>query len=209
MKRARPHTPRGFTIAEGAIGVLLVAGLLVSALSTAGVQVRARAEAADRIRAEGLAHDLMAEVLQMPYSDPDDLLELFGRGVLELLGSRPTYDDVDDYHGHSESPPKTRSGSPIAGYTGWARSVTIERIDVNGEAAGTETGLKRVTISVSRRGITLATLVAVRTAAWDAGHAAAAALAEDPDGDALTEGDEDGLVGGVLNGTLKLLGGGK
>lgn len=191
---------RGFTIAEGAIGVLLVAGLLVSAISTAGIQARARARAADAIRAEGLAHDLMAEVLQMHYADRDDLLELFGRGVLEILGSRPTYDDVDDFDGHSESPPKETDGTVIEGYAGWTRSVEVERIDESGDEAGSETGLKRITVTVSKGSTVLATLVAVRSAAWDAGFAAEA----DADGSGA---EEEGEEGGVLGGALKLLGG--
>lgn len=195
MTNARTMRRRGFTIAEGAIGVLLVAGLLVSAISTAGVQARARRQAADRIRAEGLAHDLMAEVLQMHYSDQDDLVELFGRGAGEILGSRPTYDDVDDYDGHGESPPAEAGGAAIAGYTGWGRRVDVARVDENGNVSGTETGLKRVTVTVSKGGLTLATLVAVRSAAWDAGAPAPVESGGEVEG------------GGVLGGVLDLLGG--
>ncbi|MCC6286161.1 MAG: hypothetical protein IT439_12820 [Phycisphaerales bacterium] len=199
MMNARTMRRRGFTIAEGAIGVLLVAGLLVSAISTAGVQARARRHAADRIRAEGLAHDLMAEVLQMHYSDPGDAVELFGRGVGEALGSRPTYDDVDDYDGHSESPPAEAGGAAIAGYTGWGRRVDVARVDENGNVSGTETGLKRVTVTVSKGGVPLATLVAVRSAAWEGG-------ASDTDGSGNeTRRRKDGS-GGLLRTLLKGLG---
>jgi hypothetical protein len=89
----------------------------------------------------------MAEILQQSYIDPTNPITLGP----DLLETRPTFNDVDDYNGYSESPPKNRDGTSVTGYTGWTRSTKVEWIDPTNptSASLTDTYLKRITITVT------------------------------------------------------------
>lgn len=43
----------------------------------------------------------------------------------EFGENRTTYDDVDDYHGLDESPPKDSLGNDLAGYAGFRQQVSV------------------------------------------------------------------------------------
>jgi hypothetical protein len=66
----------------------------------------------------------MSEIVSQDYSDPT-VSGLWGPELTEGLTGRTAFDDVDDYSGFSESPPKDRSGVAMAGWTGWRRSVAV------------------------------------------------------------------------------------
>jgi len=90
---------------------------------------------------------------------------LFGREVNELLSSKANYDDVDDFNGWSESPPQDRDGTVMSGLSGWQRSVVVDWVVAADptQVSLSETGAKRVTVTVKHKGITIATRVAIRT----------------------------------------------
>ena len=84
---------------------------------------------------------------------------------LEALTGRTAFDDVDDYHGLSESPPKKRDGTSLTAYSGWTRSVNVGWVtgaDLNLSSAS-DTSIKRITVTITRNKKKLAELVAVRT----------------------------------------------
>jgi PKD repeat protein len=158
---------RGFTIAEAALATLVVALVLAGALATVGASRTSRARIADRMRAQQLALDLMAEILQTAYQDPVQT-PVFGLEPGESATSRAAWNDVDDYNGWTESPPQTKAGSTIADCAGWTRKVLVEWIDPATLAAtsSTNTGVKRITVTAQRNGVTLATVAAYRTSGW-------------------------------------------
>ncbi len=70
----------------------------------------------------------------------------------EVTSTRVDFDDVDDYHGWSASPPQFRNGTALPDYNGWTRSATVEFSNINapgGKAAGSATGAKRITVTVT------------------------------------------------------------
>jgi MSHA pilin protein MshD len=151
---ARPNTissrrrRRGFTLVESTISVLIVSGVLIAALRTFGGLARARLIQTDRTLAYGLADNLLAEVMQCYFKEP-------GGGTTlgpEAGETRATYDDVDDYDGLTETPPKARDGTVVAGFTGWTRSVSVMcvRPDAPNVAinAGDAQVLKRIVVTV-------------------------------------------------------------
>jgi hypothetical protein len=75
------------------------------------------------------------------------------------------FDDVDDYHGWSASPPQTKDGTPLADYAEWTRSVVIDFVDPSNPSAvvGTDMGLTRITVTLTKGGGVQATLVALRS----------------------------------------------
>ena len=101
-----------------------------------------------RSSATCLAGQLLSEVLQNQYMDPNS--PGFGLESGESNTARSSIDDVDDYNGWSESPPKWRDGTVIPGLTGWKRSVAVAYADPNNlNACGTDVGLKRVAVTVT------------------------------------------------------------
>jgi MSHA pilin protein MshD len=160
------RNPRGFALIEAVLSVLIVSLLLVAALNVLGGSRAGQAWNSNRLRAHYLASDLMAEILDKPYADPG-ATPIFGPEPAEIIAGRTTYDDVDDYSGYTESPPKDRTGAVIPGLTGWRRDVAVAYVTPANVTVTslTDQGVKRITVTVSRNGGTFAKLVALRTSA--------------------------------------------
>lgn len=138
--------PSAFTLVEAALSTVIVAGVLGASLMTLGAVARSRRTQADRQQGVALAHSLMAEVLQCYYQDPA------GTGSLAppAGATRATFNGVEDYAGYSESPPTLKSGAALAGCTAWTRSVQVNWVLASdgSTVSSTETGLKRITVTV-------------------------------------------------------------
>jgi MSHA pilin protein MshD len=158
---------RGNTLIELALSTVLVGVLITAALRATGQSLLAQVKMADRARGELLARSLLSEILQKAYLEPNSTNPPLGIDVSETAGLRPSYDDVDDYHGHSESPPADAAGAAIAAYAGWTRSVAVTLIDpvTLAPVTGADTGAKRITVTASLNGSPVATAVGYRTAA--------------------------------------------
>ncbi len=131
----------GFTLVEATIAVVIVSGLLVMTMSAFGAIGRARKLQADRQQALALGEQLMTEILQCYFQEPTT-------GAVNA--TRPLYNDVDDYNGYTDSPPKSKDGTALAGCTGWSRSVSVASVQVNDPSiTQSGTGLKRVTVTVT------------------------------------------------------------
>ncbi len=113
---------RGFSLLESAIATLLAGVLMVGALRVVGASLHRQRRAGEDVTAQLLADELVAEILGKRYRDaqfPDH----FGPETGEV--SRSAFDDVDDYHGFQESPPRRTDGTTIDELTGWSRSVEV------------------------------------------------------------------------------------
>ncbi len=154
----------GLSLAEVVASTLLVSVIMIGALNSLGAVVRGRLATGDAGYAKQLANQLMAEIMETEYQEPVDP-PLFGREGAESSSVRTLWDDVDDYHLCSFSPPTSRTGTKLANTTGWQREVTVEFVSVTNPATvvGTDSGLKRVTVIVRRNGTILARAVALRS----------------------------------------------
>jgi MSHA pilin protein MshD len=165
MRRCPRH--RGFTLVEAAVSTVVVGLMLAAAVNTAGAARSREQRAAEQQRGMYLAQSLLSEVLSKPYVDAG-VLPLMGREADELLSTRADYDDVDDYNALSDSPPRDAAGAALAGYTGWTRSVSVQFV-VAGLAttSGSDTGLKRITVTIKRGERVICELTALRSKARD------------------------------------------
>jgi len=170
-RSGRGSKARGLTLAETAVSTLIVGVTLVAALNTVGAARGTELAVAERGRAVLLAQDLLAEVLQQAYEDPDLGPGSFGLGSDEVGdGSRLLWEDVDDYDGWSAAPPQTREGNEIAWAQDYRRTVEVcwvQSADLTA-ASLAATGIKRIRVTVAHRGRDLVTLTAYRTEAWPA-----------------------------------------
>lgn len=154
----------GFSLVEAVLAILVTGILMVAALSTTSASALARSKSADRSRGRFLAQDLMCEILDQCYEEPDDGV-LFGPEPGESSGTRSNFDDVDDYNGWVETTPSRKGGSAIGGLNGWKRSVLVEWVLPSdpAQSSGSETGAKRITVTVEHNGAVVASWAAIRT----------------------------------------------
>lgn len=160
---------RGISMMEVAIGTLLVGGTLATTLQLVGPTVRSTQLAGDRLIAATLADDMLDEIATRHFADPvyDD--GSIGLDPGEIGTTRQDFNDVDDYNGW-EAPPQTVNGAPIVGLGhGWLIHVGVAHAQPENPMidAASETGVKRVTVTVSRHGVVLAERSILRTRAFD------------------------------------------
>lgn len=161
-------TRRGFSLLEISVSTLIAGGVLVVALRAVGSAASSERVNAERARATPLAGALMAEVLEANYREPKPP-RVFGPEPGETAsGTRALFDDVDDYHGWTESPPQNKDGAVLPGLIGWRRSVTVQYVspDNLATAAAGDLGVKRVTVTVTRDGRPVFSLAMALTRSW-------------------------------------------
>jgi len=161
--RRRPRRP-GLSLVELSIATMLTGILMVAALQSAGQTMVAQRRTADRSLGHFLAQGLLNEIRGLPYCEPGTVEPSIGRDSGEAVGVRTAFDDIDDYHGLLENPPKARDGTSLANTTGWTRSVTVAWVSaVNFSSSASASGAKRITVTASFNGTTVATATAVDT----------------------------------------------
>ncbi len=156
---------RGFTLVEAIASIVLVGVLLIAALSAAGASASMRQNASSRDFAAMLAADLAEEIDLKGYGGTTG-------GTITgaiLAGTRATFTTIDDYNGLEERPPVTGAGVTIDGAANYSRQTAVQRVTLADPTAATttETGVKRITITVYRSGTALQELQIIRTRAWD------------------------------------------
>jgi type II secretory pathway pseudopilin PulG len=174
--KQRAGAGRGFTLVEAMFSMLLVSLMMVAAMNTTGAAASAQAHAADTGRASLLAQALMSEILVQRYADPSGTSTTLGpdHGDTTSPATRAKFNDVDDYDGWFESPPQNPNGSVIGStnpdgsvtsyFPGWSRKVSVVWVNASDltTKASSETGVKRITVTVAHKNTVLATLVAIR-----------------------------------------------
>ena len=156
---------RALSMIEVVVSIAIVGVMMVAALNAVGASRLGQQKTGDRGKGALLARQLMSEILRQHYVEPDDTPG-FGRESSESGGDRAAYDDVDDYDAWTASPPENKDGSVIPDLNGWQRSVEVDWVspdDLN-TPIGDDESVKRIIVTVSRDGVPLASLTAVRTA---------------------------------------------
>jgi hypothetical protein len=149
---------------EAVFCVVLVSGLVVASLDTLGASKMAQRNLGERALGQLLASSLMSEILSQSYKDPNET-PVFGLEASENSLTRAGWDDVDDYWDWTASPPQNRDGTNIPGLTGWRQTVQVVRVnpaDFNTTSL-TDSGVKRITVTITHNNVVVATLVAVKT----------------------------------------------
>lgn len=141
---------RGLTLAEVSISTLIVGLMMVASLKSVGGVYTTWTMAADKHDGISLADQLLAEIMQSEYEEPSETVG-FGIETGESSATRLSWDDVDDYASWSKSPPATKSGSVILGWTGWTRTATVQLASVTDPTVvpASDEGLKLITVTVT------------------------------------------------------------
>jgi MSHA pilin protein MshD len=146
LHRSRP----ALTLVEVVVSTLIVGVMTVAALDGLGAATRSSEWAGNQGIAQGLADDLMAEILTKAYSDPNGSA-VFGLETGEAA-PRSNFDDVDDFNGWNQKPPQAADGATLSDRTKWRRRVTVERVrlsDLTQTTAGnSDEGAKRIHVTI-------------------------------------------------------------
>jgi MSHA pilin protein MshD len=150
----------GFTLAEILVAVVVITVALVPLITVIGQGVK-RSKDPQRITvANMLAQDLMEEIICKKFDEdptnPDTTANLRPDSGETRSGNPTTrnFDDVDDYNGYTETPPKEVDGTSMTEYTGFTRSVVVAYVsETNLDLVSTPiTRFKRITVTVSWEG---------------------------------------------------------
>lgn len=146
----------GLTIVEVMVSSLLVGLILVASLNTLGSVLITRRNAVSLQIGPCLASEMMSEIMQKAYADPENPNSSIGLDASETAGLRRTFDDVDDYNGWTQTSPLREDGTALDYAAGWKREVSVEHVVSDTlESSSNSTGLKRIFVAVtSPEGIT-------------------------------------------------------
>ena len=161
---------RAFSLVEVLVAMMIIGGLAVAALNTLGSIAVSRQSAIEQAQAHALASDLLSEIMNQPYATTDLVIGFIGIETGDLLGSsRRGFDDVDDYDGWVGNPPQTKDGTELSEFADWRRAVTVDWVEAdNGlNITNSESGMKRITVTVARGRRVLARVEGVRTMGAD------------------------------------------
>ena len=163
-------TRTGISMAETIVATLIIGFVLVASLQIVGPMVRSSSVHADRLVAAQLAAEITQEIGTKRFTDPqDNTPDALGADSGERVANRLDFDDVDDFANWSSSPPKLSTNQSNTFLTGWTRSVKVvhvQLVDAITESA-TNTGLKRVTVTVSKNGVQLAQTISLQAQITD------------------------------------------
>ncbi len=156
---------RGLTLVEVAISTLLVGLVMVASLKSVGAVTRTWQVTAEQNKGPRLAHQLLTEIMQAPYEDPEDPSGNLGLETGESGLTRADFDDVDDYKNWNANDAENKDGTLQTDWTGWKRQAKITYVnpDTLANAGATDTGLKRIEVKVFPPGESPLTLYALRS----------------------------------------------
>ena len=142
----------GLTLVEVSISTLIVGLLMIASLQSVANIGRTWTTTNQLVDGQGLAQELIREILAQGYSDPTDPnATTWGPEASE--STRATFNDIDDYSGWTESPVKDAAGTALTGYIGWTRTVTVQKLATASYTVLTniaaDQGLRAVTVTVT------------------------------------------------------------
>ena len=152
MHHCAGGTQRAFSL-TGSIVLMSLTCLTVPSMTTLLYETLSDHGRADtRTTAVALAKGLMHEILSRHFADPRSAAD--SSRVKER--SRSAYDDVDDYNGLDDKPPRDGSGNVMTRYTDFRTQVAVE--DAPSAASGRSPAapvphvFKRITVTVKYNG---------------------------------------------------------
>ena len=163
----RSSSRKGFSQVEIAMSALIAGLILTASLNLAGSATRGQIQNNDQMRARLIISGLMAEILELPFEDPNQT-PVFGpeTGETSSPARRTLFDDVDDYHNWN-STPQTKSGTAIADDYGIRTQVQVKLVDPSQLAAGVtgtpSTEVKQITVNALRGSMVVSSLSSIVT----------------------------------------------
>lgn len=154
-------TSRGFTLIEMSLTVIIVGVTAAVLASLYAVTSRAFVEIRVKNKANSLAIAAMEEIKCRKWDEagPAKTKSAIGLDAGETPGDKTTFDDIDDFNGYSESPPRYQDGTPIPGLAVFSIIVdTVCYIDAGLNFSAAATTRKMITVTVKKENAAKTTL---------------------------------------------------
>ena len=132
-KRINPHLQYGVLLVELILSMVIISIALTGVFTVMNLTVSRSADPVIHHQMIAIAESYLEEILAQNYLDPDTDGE----------ATRDLFDDIDDYHGLTDTGAKNITGSAIAGLTNY-----IVGVDVASASLGGINALK-VTVTVT------------------------------------------------------------
>lgn len=124
---------RGFTLFEIIMTIMVGSIIIPPIILMIVVSLQAPIVMSGIIKGNSLASDLMEEILSKSFDENSTNTGPIGdagKTLPENLGpeageTRASFDDIDDYNGHTESPPQTQQGQVITDFPNFTRKVEV------------------------------------------------------------------------------------
>ncbi len=142
---------RGLTLVEAVMAVAVTAVLILMSLRSMGSIAKGRQVATYNYQGTMLTEQLMTEICQNLYTDPNNGTTLApASNEISTPASRNLFVGVGNYNGWTESPPQYKNGTIIPNFTGWTRSVVVAYLNPSTMAvSATNLGVMRITVTVT------------------------------------------------------------
>lgn len=148
---------KGFTLIESLMAAALLAVCIIAVTMPFTVAAGIELEDARRTIATALAREMMEEILALDFYDPDGPSEP-GPEIDET--TRSDFDNLDDYHGYTETDGNVCSIDGTAmddpASRGLSRHVTAEYVYVDGQSLADAPTFVRISIQVRHDGRAIA-----------------------------------------------------
>lgn len=165
LKIGRPKRTRALSLVESAVSIVLVGVVVVAALNTVGSTKSTEAKVTNGQQGMLAAEELLNEIMQKDYADQTSGANSFGLEVGENSGNRRYFDDVDDYDGLVEDPPKEPDGTDIDSLKNWRQIVDVSWVALNNleTPVGSNQGYKRIEVALYRNGVLVSKVVGIKS----------------------------------------------
>jgi len=154
----------GYMLIEASAAYVLVVFAIVTLIPVLRLAIKANHRSEETFRASELAFELLEEVQLRRWDSktPSRLRPGYGVYPPSALGAdsgetatdKTTFDDIDDFNGYSESPPKDPVGNSISGFGTYTRSVSVAYVDSSFNVSASTTNLKLVTACATKPAVT-------------------------------------------------------
>jgi MSHA pilin protein MshD len=155
----------GFTLVELVVTLMVISIAVLGISQALAFALSRQSDGLWQARAVALAQAYVEEIMARRYDEAAPVGGVPpcapGAAACSSIGpdgeSRDAFDDVDDYHGLDEQPPRDATGQPRTGYAGWRAQVAVRYLDAAQVAAlGADhpSDGKLVTVTVSPPGQT-------------------------------------------------------
>lgn len=152
--RAIPPCRRGLTLVEATIAMVVLSMVLVSVMQGVGLSAKLQHRTADDLRGATLAKELADRIAVYAYNEPTPVspTPTIGIDSGETAGDTDTFDDIDDWHGYTETPPTFADGTQMAFLNGWTRTVAVRWVAraAPGTDVAADEGAKAIVVTVTR-----------------------------------------------------------
>lgn len=144
---------RGFILVEVSITYVILTLALVALLPVFMLAIRSAKGAEQIVAATQLATELMEEVCLRKWDQatPVPGVHISAPGVVgleagESVFDKRTFNDIDDFNGWTETPPKDPVMNDMADFKIYTRTVSVQYVDSSLSVSTTTTDYKQVTV---------------------------------------------------------------